>query len=200
MPATVDAKSALRRQIRHARKSLSVAERRRAEREVSRHARSLLRPGKRIGAYIATGSELDIMPLIERALAHRCEVALPVLPLRGRKMLFSILSDRGSWYLNRYRIPEFAGSHRRARELDILLVPLLGVDVHGYRLGQGGGFYDTTLDYVRLYKKWRRPLLVGVAFDCQRVAEVPREAWDVRLDYLLTESGLHRFGSRQATA
>lgn len=195
MPATVDAKSALRRQIRHARKSLSLAERRRAERAVSRHARVLLRPGRRIGAYIATGSELDVLPLIERALSHRCRIALPVLPQRGRKMLFSILSAQGSWYLNRYRIPEFAGSHWQARQLDVLLVPLLGVDADGYRLGQGGGFYDTTLDYVRLYKKWRRPLLVGVAFDCQRVAEVPREAWDIRLDYLLTESGLHRFSS-----
>ena len=75
----------------------------------------------------------------------------------------------------------------------LLFVPLLGIDADGYRMGQGGGFYDSTLAFRRRHPHYGKPLLVGVAYDCQRVARVPREPWDVRLDYLLTESGLHRF-------
>lgn len=192
-PTLASDKASLRRAIRAARKAVPPARRRQAEQAISRHARCFFRPGRRIGAYIATGSELALDALIGRALGHGCRVALPALPQRGRKMLFSVLDSRGRWYLNRYRIPEFDGGNWRARDLDVLFLPLLGVDEQGFRLGQGGGFYDSTLAYLNAFRRWRRPLLVGVALDCQRVPVVPREPWDMQLDYLLSESGLTRF-------
>lgn len=186
-------KACLRRDIRQARKAISAMQRRAAEHAIARHGKRFLRPGRRIGAYIATGSELSLDALITRALHAGSRVALPALPQRGRKMLFSVLDGRGRWYRNRYGIPEFDGANWRARDLDVLFVPLLGVDAEGFRLGQGGGFYDATLSYLNAFRRWRKPLLVGVAFDCQRVSAVPKEPWDVQLDYLLTESGLVRF-------
>ncbi|MDC7702283.1 5-formyltetrahydrofolate cyclo-ligase [Vogesella indigofera] len=193
-------KARLRREIRQARKAIPAAQRHHAEQAISRHARRFFRHGRRIGAYVATGSELGLDALMARALAHGCRVSLPALPQRGRKMLFSVLDARGRWYHNRYGIPEFDGANWRARDLEILFVPLLAVDEQGYRMGQGGGFYDTTLAYLNGFRRWRRPLLVGVAFDCQRVAAVPKEAWDVQLDYLLTESGLIRYRRLAAPA
>jgi 5-formyltetrahydrofolate cyclo-ligase len=54
----------------------------------------------------------------------------------------------------------------------------------------GGGYYDATLSYLRNREKWRKPYLIGLAFECQRAASIPAEPWDIRLDAALTENGL----------
>ena len=187
-----DDKLALRRAIRRARLSLSHLARRRAEEKIARLAARFVRRGKRIGAYLASGSELDIESLMSRALRRGADVYLPVIPERGRRLWFSRLGPEDRWYRHpRYPITEYAGPVLRAERLDVLFVPLLAVDNAGFRLGQGGGFYDATLHAAGRH----RPLLVGVAFDCQRVARVPREAWDIRLDWLVTEAGVFRFSA-----
>ena len=193
-PSPVSDKQALRRQVRRARMALTPLQRAAAMRAVVRHASRLLRRGKRIGAYLAAGSELDVALLINTALWRGCGVYLPQIPNGSRRLWFSRLGAERRWYLHpRYRIAEYDGPCLRAERLDVLFVPLLAVDEQGYRMGQGGGFYDTTLAFRQRHPLLRRPLLVGVAYDCQRVTAVPREAWDVRLDYLVTESGLYRF-------
>jgi 5-formyltetrahydrofolate cyclo-ligase len=73
----------------------------------------------------------------------------------------------------------------------VMLVPLAAFDVRGHRIGYGGGYYDRAIE--RLHDRGLRPRLIGVAFDCQLVTEVPNEKHDVQLDAMLTESGLRRF-------
>ncbi|MBN3004064.1 5-formyltetrahydrofolate cyclo-ligase [Chromobacterium alkanivorans] len=186
-------KPALRRRIRRARQALSPRYRLQAMQAIARHASRLLKRGKRVGAYLAAGSELDLEILMSAALWRGAEVYLPQIPRRGRRLWFSRLGAADRWYLHpRYRIAEYDGPALRAERLDVLFVPLLAIDADGYRMGQGGGFYDTTLAFRQRARQFGKPLLVGVAYDCQRVERVPREPWDVRLDYLLTESGLRR--------
>ena len=67
-------------------------------------------------------------------------------------------------------------------------MPLLGFDAQGGRLGQGGGYYDSTFAFRRLRQHWKKPRLVGLAFACQQVQTLPHEAWDVRLDTVLGHS------------
>lgn len=83
-----------------------------------------------------------------------------------------------------------------ARWLDFLVVPLVGFDDQGRRLGMGGGYYDATLAFLRRRRIWHKPYLIGLAFECQRVAEIPSEPWDIRLNAILTEKGLSRFSSQ----
>lgn len=73
---------------------------------------------------------------------------------------------------------------------DILLVPLAAFDSRGHRIGYGAGYYDRAI--AQLYAKGRRPVLIGVAYDVQQVDQVPDEAHDIALNYILTESGLCR--------
>ncbi len=92
-----------------------------------------------------------------------------------------------------YGIPE--ASHAEvitARELDVVFVPLLGFDDALARLGQGGGYYDSTFQFRRARRHWRRPLLVGIAFDEQRVDRLPVERWDLRLDLIVTPTKVYR--------
>ena len=74
-----------------------------------------------------------------------------------------------------------------------IVVPLVGVDPAGRRLGMGGGFYDRALEFRRRRRYWRGPHLVGFAFDCQRTDSSFAEPWDLRLDSLATESGLQHY-------
>ena len=71
---------------------------------------------------------------------------------------------------------------------DAVIVPLLGFDARGYRLGYGGGFYDRTLAALR----HDRPTpAIGFAFELQRVSEVPAGPFDEPLDRVATEEALH---------
>lgn len=95
---------------------------------------------------------------------------------------------------NRYGIPEPVDAKPlHARQLDLLLMPLVGFDLAGRRLGMGGGYYDATLAFLRHRRHWRKPRLVGVAFECQRVETLPHDPWDMPLDAVLTEKRLYRF-------
>ena len=85
------------------------------------------------------------------------------------------------------------GPDADAAEVDpqVMLVPLAAFDAAGERIGYGAGHYDRAI--ARLHARGLRPRLIGTAFDCQQVAAVPAEPHDVRLDELLSESGLRRF-------
>ncbi|MEC3947856.1 5-formyltetrahydrofolate cyclo-ligase [Sphingobium sp. HWE2-09] len=131
-----------------------------------------------VAGYASQADEPDVLPL----LADRHKLGRPVsLPhVRDGKMEFV------SWSPAHPLVPGYAGIRVPAYgssicEPSVLLVPLLGFDRHGGRLGQGGGFYDRFLE--------RRPAAkrIGVAWSIQEVEEVPREPWDIPLTAIVTE-------------
>jgi 5-formyltetrahydrofolate cyclo-ligase len=71
---------------------------------------------------------------------------------------------------------------------DLVIIPLLGFDKTGTRLGFGKGYYDRTIAVMD-----KRPTLVGYAFAAQELDSIPREPHDVPLDYLVTEAGVRQF-------
>jgi 5-formyltetrahydrofolate cyclo-ligase len=75
-------------------------------------------------------------------------------------------------------------------------VPLVGFDADGNRLGMGAGFYDRHFAFLRHRRAWHRPLLIGLAFERQRVARLPAAAHDVPLWGVVTERGFYR-GTRR---
>jgi 5-formyltetrahydrofolate cyclo-ligase len=96
---------------------------------------------------------------------------------------------------NRYGIAEPNPRHGEiipVRQLDLVLLPLVAFDARGWRLGSGAGFYDRSLQHLRAGRRWRRPLLIGVGYECQRVPELAPDTWDVPVDAMLTERGLQR--------
>jgi len=76
-------------------------------------------------------------------------------------------------------------------EPDVILMPLLGFDKHGTRLGYGGGYYDRTLGRIS-----KKPRLIGFAFALQEFDHIPRGPHDVPLDAVVTEKGVAWFGTR----
>ena len=189
-------KTELRSRLRKARAAIPEHTRRTAAEQLRRLAvRERLLRFRKIGFYLPFQSEMDLLPLLNQALGLNKRCYLPVVPDRFEKQLrFTRLSGRRNWYLNRFGIHEnWSPRPVRASQLDLLFVPLVGFDESGYRLGMGGGFYDASLAYLCRRRTWRKPLLVGVGYELQKVTEIPHDLWDIPLDAVLTEKRFHRF-------
>ncbi len=189
-------KAALRRQLKAARNAIGPHARRLAARAAARLAlrEGVLLRARRIGFYLPQHGEFDVRPLLNQALWMGRTACLPMLPARGRVMRFGRMQAGMRMLPNRYGIPEPVDARPlRARQLDLLLMPLVGFDLAGRRLGMGGGFYDATLAFMRHRRHWRKPRLIGVAYECQRVDALPDDPWDMPLDAVLTEKRLYRF-------
>ncbi|MCM2290902.1 5-formyltetrahydrofolate cyclo-ligase [Allorhizobium sp. BGMRC 0089] len=145
--------------------------------------------GTVVSGFYPIRSEVDVMPLMRRLADARARLCLPVV-LDRQTICFRL------W------MPDMAlvktgfgtmgpGPEAEVVDPDILLIPLAAFDGKGNRIGYGAGHYDRAI--ARLHEKDRNPLLIGIAFDCQEVAEVPFEPHDVALNGIITESGYRRF-------
>ena len=77
---------------------------------------------------------------------------------------------------------------------DTLLIPPVGFDARGFRLGYGGGYFDRTLAALR-----NRPLRIAVAYELSRMDTIRPQAHDIAMDYIVTEAGIHRVGEQGLT-
>lgn len=185
-PAFPD-RATLRRQLRAARRALSSAQQAAAARRLADRLAALpaLRGARRIALYWPMDGEIDPRPL--RARLPRATFYLPVLqPFPAGTLRFARWGRGQRLARNRFGIPEPRGRRTvSARQLDVVLMPLTGFDTAGNRLGMGGGFYDRTLAFHRHGS--RRPLLAGVAHECQQVPALPVADWDIRPHRLVTD-------------
>lgn len=172
---------ALRRRLRAARRAVPADARPAAAAAIDRAlARlGLPRPGTRISAFRPFDGEVDPGVVLRRARALGCRVYFPVVTsLRARRMRFVAPREGG-------------GATIGPRWLDLVLVPLVGFDPRGHRLGMGAGLYDRHFAFLRHRIAWRRPLLVGVAFEAQKVGRLAEAEHDVQLDGVVTECGVY---------
>lgn len=155
------------------------------------------KPGAAVSLFWPVGDELDVKPLIEALHARRCVVALPVVTRPHTPLTFRLWEPGIEFIVSPFGIPE-PGPERPAVTPDISVVPLLQFDRDGYRLGYGGGFYDRTIEQLRLLRRDPPYLAVGVGFAGQEVESLPHESFDQPLDWIVTEEGAKRFGDRSA--
>ncbi len=187
MPDLETDKSRLRDRLRCRRLELGATAQQVAAQALAQHVARL--PGwagiRRLALYLARDGEIDTTPLAARCRELGITLFLPVLE-QGRRLAFAEWHEEAALVSNRYGIGEPPPSSARsaARELDAVCLPLVGWDREGGRLGMGGGFYDRTLAGDR------GPLLVGLAHSCQEVPRVPRDPWDVQLDFIATDTTL----------
>ncbi|VAW13618.1 5-formyltetrahydrofolate cyclo-ligase [hydrothermal vent metagenome] len=142
--------------------------------------------GAIIAGYFPQDEEFDVMPLLERLRAGGHRVVLPVVVARRCPLVFRQWRQGEEPVPGAMGIPTPPATAPQLRP-DIVLVPFLEADEHGYRLGYGGGYYDRTLAELRARGD---VTAIGVGFADQIVAEVLHDRHDARLDAILTEKGL----------
>jgi 5-formyltetrahydrofolate cyclo-ligase len=145
-----------------------------------------------IAGYHALGGEIGPWPVVRKLARQGGRIALPVALRPDAPLIFR------AWKPDQALEPDAAGipSPTDAAETlvpDMLVIPLLAFDDEGYRLGQGGGYYDRTLAALRSLGP---VFVIGLAYAGQRVAAVPRDPHDQPLDAILTETGYHRIRTK----
>ena len=131
------------------------------------------------------------MPLTRLAIERGFTCALPQCV--GDQLVFRAWAPDTSMAKGLYGIPEPVGAVAVLPK--VVLCPLLAFDDHGTRLGYGGGYYDRAMALLRpmLGNHGRHVHLVGLGFDAQRAARLPREPHDIPLDGVITERGYRQF-------
>ena len=193
-------KKQLRQSLRRSRRMLTHQQQLEASLGVCRQLVSLpvfLR-SEHIAVYFCNDGEVNLDPLIDAAWKMRKTLYLPVLhPIKSGELVFMEYHRHQPMAKNRFGIPEPI-SHRDSRRptwlLDLILTPLVGFDECGNRMGMGGGFYDRTFAFLNTDSKPKRPTLIGLAHECQKVDSLESESWDIPMDWIVT--GKRTYGAK----
>jgi 5-formyltetrahydrofolate cyclo-ligase len=181
-----ESREAQRTRLRSLRRGIDARGRLAAGAAIAQQLRPLLRGY--VAGYWAVDGEVPLHALLSgpRDFVY----CLPVLQ-PGKTLRFAPWRAGDALVQNRHGIPEpdlAAESLLDPAALDVVLLPLLGFDRRGNRLGTGGGYYDRSFAFLRaLADGAPRPRLVGIAHALQELPAIAAEAWDVPLDLVVTE-------------
>jgi len=183
----------LRQQLAARRRGLSPQQRIAAAQGLRRSLEQLpeYHTDARVAGYWAIDGELPLNLVIPPLAARGQQFLLPLLQA-GNELRFVPWNAGEEVAPNRYGIPEPVAQAKTLApfQLDLVLLPLLGFDRRGNRLGYGGGYYDRSFAFLNDQARPTEPLLVGIAYDFQELAQIEAAAWDVRLDYIATDREL----------
>lgn len=197
-------KQTLRKQVLARRSALSAQERERFSAQAVRHLQQLepLAGCRTVLIFYPFRDEIDTRAFMALAARRGQEIWLPLTDTKEKEIVPYLYAGeeslrQGVWGI-REPNPDIA-QRANLELLEAIVVPGVAFDSHGGRLGYGGGYYDRFLAKLE-----RKPPLIGFAFSCQLVDQVPLEEHDYLLDYLVTENGVTRFQrprvSRQSSA
>jgi 5-formyltetrahydrofolate cyclo-ligase len=188
------AKAALRGEALRRRNALSPEFRAAASRVIADEVGHLLGQylPDRVALYRPIGSECDTRQILDAARATGADIALPAIIDRTRIAFRAFrpgdqLVPGGFGTLS-------PGAGAAEVEPDLIVLPLVGFDETGARLGYGRGYYDGAVAGLS-----RRPVLIGIAFSEQQTTRIPTEPHDVRLDWIVTEKGVFDFRDRSTS-
>lgn len=145
----------------------------------------------RVAGYWASKGELPLNLVIPPLAARNQQFLLPVTT-PDKHLLFAPWQSGDAVQPNRYGIPEpvTPSTWLAPEQVELVLVPLLGFDRCGHRLGYGGGYYDRSFAFLKTRERPTEPLLVGIAYAFQELPQIDAAAWDVTLDFIATENEL----------
>jgi 5-formyltetrahydrofolate cyclo-ligase len=184
------AKRRLRAELRRRRRALSPRQQKQAALRLLRQVRrsALFRFSRRIAFTLARDGEIDPLPLLHLAQRRGKACYLPVMDRLGvdrlsfRRWMPGQKLVKGAWGIPEPRL----ASACAPRFLSLVFMPLVGFDSDGNRLGMGKGFYDRSFAF-KLRSAAARPVLLGLAHECQRVEKLEVASWDVPLGGIVTD-------------
>ncbi len=136
------------------------------------------RHAQKIGAYYPIGSEILTQDIIQELLSNGKDVFLP--KVIGENMEFKKIADFSSLEKGSFDIMEPKDNCQSSKNLDVVLVPTVGISPIGVRLGYGHGFYDRHLAE-------HKTTTISLTLEKQIVKNIPKSEHDVIIDWIVTE-------------
>lgn len=195
MPSTT---SELRRSLRHSRRQISADTRAHFDYQINQQIirSGLLLRQPRIASYMAYAGEPSLGFFIKTCFHRNIPHYLPTLTNKNT-LLFSKYSWGDKLKYNQFNIEEAdTNVTLPSKFLSIILMPLVGYDKQGNRLGAGGGYYDRTLSFTINSACKISPLLIGIAYSNQQVNSLNTQPWDIPLDAIINEQQIICFSKR----
>ena len=145
----------------------------------------------RVAGYWASNGELPLNLVMPPLAARNQQFLLPLVGM-DKQLLFAPWQFGEAVQPNRYGIPEPVTPSEwfTPEQLDLVLVPLVGFDRRGQRLGYGGGYYDRSFAFLKQQSRPATPLLVGIGYAFQQLDAIDAQAWDIPLDFIATDQEL----------
>ena len=143
-----------------------------------------------VGFYWPYRGEFDPRPAMNIIQDRGARLALPEVENKNKLLRFRRWWKEAPMKSGAYNIP--IPDNTELVMTNAILVPMLGFDVQGYRLGYGGGYYDRTLTAIS-----PRPLVIGVAFEILRLENLHHRPHDIAVDWIVTEAGIYRVTTKE---
>jgi len=180
----------IRNQCKNARSEMSGDERVAASARIAENVihSPWFQRSKTIACYLPAPGEVDTRRIIARAWRMKKRIFAPVVEKNGH-LSFRAMNAETALYKNDFGLYEPGDEEIiRPRDLDIVITPLVAFDSKKQRIGMGGGYFDRTFSFLANRNTYLRPKLIGVAFSCQKVDEIPANPWDIPLFAVVTEN------------
>ena len=177
-------KSELRAELLKKRRALQTAERTQAAQQLLGRLKNsnLISGNSVVAAFWPMMDEIDVRPVIHWLHEKNIVCALPCLVSVDQPLLFRQFSKDDLLAKTQLNVSQ-PQDHAPLVTPDIILVPTVGFDRRGYRIGMGGGFYDRTL-------ATSAGKIIGIGYAVSEIENVPVEPHDIRLHAILTEKEL----------
>jgi 5-formyltetrahydrofolate cyclo-ligase len=181
-----DLKNSIRQILRQRRDSMTPEERLDKSRRICNHFLDLIPYGETVLAYTSKEKEVNTREIITTLLERGNPVVVPIIVKEDRSLRLSFIRDLSSLVPSTFGVPEPTGSETPAMgaEVDTIVLPMLGFDRSGRRIGYGAGYYDRFLEKNPALQK------IGIAFACQEYDNLPVDENDIPVDCIITEDGI----------
>jgi 5-formyltetrahydrofolate cyclo-ligase len=179
-------KESVRKILRQRKEAMIPEDRLRKSHRICRHIMEIIRSGETVMVFTSKEKEVNTKPLIMALFNRGNKVVVPIIVKEDCSLRLSYLRDFSALVPSTFGVPEPIGSEipAAAQDIDTIILPMLGFDRKGGRIGYGAGYYDRFLSKNPDLRK------IGIAFACQEVDSLPVDENDIFMDAVITEDGI----------
>lgn len=187
--------TSLRQAMRQRRRQLKVVERTLLSQQLTARLlqQAFFNNSQTIACYWPFDGEIDTLLIIKALWKQNRHCYLPVINTTSRSLHFARYKEDSRLHDNRYGIAEplLENSTLPVQQLDLVLLPLVAFDAAGHRLGTGGGYYDRSLQTFNVSSRPDKPVLIGLAYEWQKMDSLQPQSWDIMLDGIMTDQAFY---------
>jgi 5-formyltetrahydrofolate cyclo-ligase len=179
-------KESVRKILRQRKEAMIPEDRLKKSQKICRQLMAVIQDRETVMVFTSKEKEVNTKPLIMALFKNENPVVVPIIVREDCSLRLSYLRDFSALVPSTFGVPEPIGSEIPVdpRDITTIILPMLGFDRTGGRIGYGAGYYDRFLSKNPGLKK------IGIAFGCQEVDRLPVDENDIRMDLIITEDGI----------